>query len=256
MTPKLYVATPLDHGQIHMATAVTMFQFFSDPNFVIAPNPDGSFNEDVYRVRSRIAAKFLETDCTHLFFLDSDVSAPPVTLQKLVAAQKPIVAAPYPKKHYRLLPNYEPSWYPMGETVGEFQPALCPMGCTLIERAVIEAVSGACVAESDRREAMRTKLHSAQEWLGFDAYQDAINSAGRSATVFYDIADKKLIPCTFAPIIGGNPRDATMPPNMWPEDMSFCMRANALGFGSFMHMGTTAYHHDGNQVFPMMEVGK
>ena len=240
-TPKLYVATPLNHGNIHMATAVSMWRFFRDPNFVIAPQ-DGSYNGDVYRVRSRLARRFLKTDCTHLFFLDADVSCGPEVVQALIAADRPVVAAPYPKKHMRFYPEYEPTWYPLGETVDGFQPALVPMGCTLIRRDAIERVSAECVAQYERRAELLTELRG-----------DVLMYARDGATCFGDVVDNELTPHVFGPITGDNPIHPEHPPNAWPEDMSFCLRCNRLGIPTVMHMGVTAYHHEGGVVFPAKE---
>ncbi len=256
MTPKLYVATPLNHGNIHAATAVTMWKFFRDPNFVIAPQ-DGAYNGDVYRVRSRLARRFLLTDCTHLFFLDADVSCEPVTLQKLIAAQRPVVAAPYPKKHYRHFPNYEPTWYPMGLQDGEFMPALVPMGCTLIERSVVERVSRECVAAFERRaDTMRALTQLLAEHHTSELEQplrDAAQAVQDGATCFGDVVDNCIVPHIFGQIVGDNPIHPEHPPNAWPEDMSFCLRCNRLGIPTVMHMGTEAYHHEGGVMFPAKE---
>lgn len=259
MTPKLWVATPLNHGNIHMATAVSMWRFFRDPNFVIAPN-DASYNGDVYRVRSRLARRFLKTDCTHLFFLDSDVSCGPEVLQALIAANRPVVAAPYPKKHNRFFPEYEPTWYPLGDVVDGFQPALVPMGCTLIERSVIERVSRECVAAYERRaelldyllrrDAPRSDRREKEE----DGLLElAMQHVQDSATCFGDVVDNELTPHVFGQIVGDNPIHPEHPPNAWPEDMSFCLRCNRLGIPTVMHMGVTAYHHEGGVMFPAKE---
>lgn len=250
MTPKLYVATPLSHGNIHMATAVSMWRFFKDPNFVIAPQPNGAFNEDVYRVRSRIARHFLTSDCTHLFFLDADVSCGPEVLQALLSSGKPVIGAPYPKKHMRHFPNYEPTWYPMGPQDGDFMPALVPMGCTLIERSVVERVSRECEAEYERRAELIAWLRC-ERHLKF--HEDLTRAVGDGATCFGDVVDNVLTPHVFGPITGDNPIHPEHPPNAWPEDMSFCLRCNRLGIPTVMHMGVTAYHHEGSVMFPVKE---
>lgn len=252
VTPKLYVATPLSHGNIHMATAVSMWRFFKDPNFIIAPQPGGAFNEDVYRVRSRIARHFLKTDCTHLFFLDADVSCGPEVLKALLAAERPVVAAPYPKKHMRNFPNYEPTWYPLGLQEGDFMPALVPMGCTLISREAVERVSRECSAEYERRLPTLLTLNTLRKDYP-DAMDVAMQAVLDGATVFGDVVDNELTPHVFGPITGDNPIHPEHPPNAWPEDMSFCLRCNRIGIPTVMHMGVTAYHHEGSVMFPVKE---
>ena len=217
MTHKVYLATPLRGAHIHMATAATIINFCRDPNLILAQT-EKSLNEDVSRTRSRIAHQFLKTDATHLFFLDADVSCPPATIHALLAAERPIVAAPYPKKHTRKWPKVDPTWYPTGEMEGPFQPALVPMGCTLIERSVIERMT-----------------------------------AAHPELAFGEVVSGEMVPALFMLHLGPNPWHPEHPSNMWPEDFSFCLRAHALGIPSVVHMGTKAYHWEGSVCFPEEE---
>lgn len=64
------------------------------------------FNESlIQRARNYCADEFLRSDCTHMVFVDADVSFNPVSLLQLIAVQLSnpeeyqIVAAPYPKKN-------------------------------------------------------------------------------------------------------------------------------------------------------------
>ncbi len=262
-SPKIYCATPLRNGEIHMATAMTMVAFWRDPNFTIAPTK-GAFNGDVYRVRSRIARHFLATDATHLFFLDADVSAPADTLQRLVCANLPIVAAPYPKKHMRLgAGNYEPTWYPLGALEphpidgGEahYVKALVPMGCTLIRREVIERLTEQFSEprwDSPHRATLMRLLADTPPDSGA---RDALDAALRELDetndkTFGDVVDDCLTVAIFDRELCKNPRHPTHPKNLWPEDFSFCLRAARLGVHAYVHMGCKAFHHEGGLVFP------
>ncbi len=179
-------------------------------------------------------------------------------MQKLVEANRPVVAAPYPKKHLRLkLPSgeqgYEPTWYPMGERDGDFIPALVPMGCTLIERSVVERVSRECAAAFERRAHTLDSLNHMVFGEDPQLLDDLRQAVRDGATCFGDVVDNCIVPHIFGPITGDNPREPSHPPNAWPEDMSFCIRCNRLGIPTVMHMGTEAYHHEGGVMFPMKE---
>ena len=52
----------------------------------------------VTRARNKLVTEFLKTDCTHLFFIDADISFEPDDLIRILAFNKPLVAAPYPIK--------------------------------------------------------------------------------------------------------------------------------------------------------------
>lgn len=58
------------------------------------------FNESlIQRARNYIADEFLNrTDCTHLMFIDADISFNPQDVVALLALDKEIVGGPYPKK--------------------------------------------------------------------------------------------------------------------------------------------------------------
>lgn len=68
-------------------------------------------NDGVARSRNNLAANFLETDCTHLLFLDNDIVAMPRHLDLLIDANKLIVCGFYPKKQPMLdwVVNYLPN---------------------------------------------------------------------------------------------------------------------------------------------------
>lgn len=55
-------------------------------------------NDGVARSRNNLAADALETDCTHIFFLDNDIIPEPWQLDRLLDADKDLICALYPKK--------------------------------------------------------------------------------------------------------------------------------------------------------------
>jgi hypothetical protein len=52
----------------------------------------------VTRARNILTAMFLESDCTHLLFIDSDIEFDADAILRALAYDKPIMAAAYPKK--------------------------------------------------------------------------------------------------------------------------------------------------------------
>lgn len=57
--------------------------------------------------RTRIVSDSLQNDCTHLLFLDSDMTFPPDTLNRLLAHKLPIVACNYLRKEIPAIPVTE-----------------------------------------------------------------------------------------------------------------------------------------------------
>ena len=52
----------------------------------------------VTRARNILTAMFLDSDASHLFFLDADIEWEPESIMRAVSADKDIVAGAYPKK--------------------------------------------------------------------------------------------------------------------------------------------------------------
>jgi hypothetical protein len=116
---------------------------------------------DLVKVRSRFVRAFLETDATHLLFLDSDVSCEPAAVFGMLAADRDFIACPYPKRSGI---NFEAvmrddgrppearaySWKlrllegPEGRHVDErgcTEVAGVPLGCALLSRRCLEQMT-------------------------------------------------------------------------------------------------------------------
>ena len=52
----------------------------------------------VTRARNILTAMFLESDCSHLMFIDADIEFDAESILRALAYDKPIMAAAYPKK--------------------------------------------------------------------------------------------------------------------------------------------------------------
>lgn len=99
--------------------------------------------------RNEITKSFLKTDCTHLFFADSDMSFPEATLSRLLAHDKDIVGGYYTTKlkPYRstcmMRDENSPEKYQSRNPVqGEFLVKVDALGtgCMLIKRRVLETL--------------------------------------------------------------------------------------------------------------------
>jgi len=90
----------------------------------------------------------LKTDCTHLFFVDSDVVFASFVLDRLLKQDKDIIGANYnmrslpPRPTVRMLIDGQPCIVPMDELPKEtFECHSLPGGCTLIKLDVFRKLS-------------------------------------------------------------------------------------------------------------------
>ena len=97
---KIFIATPMYGGMacgMYMKSCLdlqTIFQQYGIParfSFI--------FNESlITRARNYLVDEFLRTDFTHLLFLDADIHFNPQDIVAMLALDKEIIGAPYPKK--------------------------------------------------------------------------------------------------------------------------------------------------------------
>jgi hypothetical protein len=98
---KIFIATPMYGGMNHglyMKSCLDLqglcFQYGIETKFSFL------FNESlITRARNYLVDEFLNrSDCTHLLFLDSDISFDPRDVVAMLALDKDVVGGPYPKK--------------------------------------------------------------------------------------------------------------------------------------------------------------
>ena len=144
MTDKVFIAIPsgrsapdIDHSVSLTDTLVQLHLAGMRPERRIIHG-----NCYVHLCRDLLTHQFMQTDCTHLFFWDDDVAAPPSALSRLLAFDRDIIVAPYPKK---MAPNTPPenAWpYVLTDGVpdafGLLECDLVATGFLLIKRGVIE----------------------------------------------------------------------------------------------------------------------
>ena len=93
---KVFVALPV-YGGLDVFFTQSLLKFLNEPPCPIAlrMNPGDSL---VSRSRNTLTADFLESDCTHLLFIDTDLIFSSEQVARLLAHDKDIVAGFYPKK--------------------------------------------------------------------------------------------------------------------------------------------------------------
>ena len=98
--PKIFVATPMYGG---MCTGTYALNLTTTPS-VLNQNGIGMtfslmLNESlITRARNRFAHDFLQTDATHMMFIDADISWQPYDIVEMVRADVDIICGIYPKK--------------------------------------------------------------------------------------------------------------------------------------------------------------
>ncbi len=97
---KIFLATPCYGGQCTSGYLNSMFYLSQAMHEIQLQNILAtSANESlVTRARNRLVKIFLETDCTHLMFIDADISFNPLDVIRLLMHDKDLVCASYPMK--------------------------------------------------------------------------------------------------------------------------------------------------------------
>lgn len=102
---KLFVATPMFGGQCYGGYTQSMINLaITCVRYGIDMRVYNIFNESlVQRSRNYCAQAFLDSDCTHMLFIDADITFDPDAVLTLLALQSEdsqydVIAAPYPKK--------------------------------------------------------------------------------------------------------------------------------------------------------------
>lgn len=137
--PKLFVAMPVYGGfHPHFVNCLLKTALHPPCEMEFASKVGDSL---VSRARNNLANDFLESDCTHLLFLDTDLIFSPEQIGRLVSHDVDIVAGVYPKKQRELayVLNMDPA-YPDPEPNGLHRMRYAGTGCLLIKRRVFEVL--------------------------------------------------------------------------------------------------------------------
>eukprot|EP00930_Biecheleria_cincta_P071768 TRINITY_DN59229_c0_g1_i1.p1 TRINITY_DN59229_c0_g1~~TRINITY_DN59229_c0_g1_i1.p1 ORF type:complete len:518 (+),score=88.68 TRINITY_DN59229_c0_g1_i1:28-1581(+) len=96
---KVYIATPAYGGQVtvdYMTSVIHMVTQLKEVAWQLQLVAGASI---ITVGRNNAVMEFLQTDCTHLLFLDADVAFTVDTIHGLLAADKDVALAPYPAKN-------------------------------------------------------------------------------------------------------------------------------------------------------------
>lgn len=182
-TPNIYIGLPAYGGSIKTECAMSLIglqRAFTKAGIgcIVAPTN----YPDIADSRNILAMRFLTTDCTHLLFVDSDISFKPEAVLRLIGAAKPLIGCVYPQRHLDLnkvvelaksglmLPNilarasvFPVHWFDPSEiqaTDGIVSVLGVPMGLCLIAREVFEAI----IASGSIRHDLANE-HRPPDWL-------------------------------------------------------------------------------------------
>lgn len=97
---KLFVATPMYGGMangLYVKSSLDLQAVMS--RYGVETKFSFLFNESlITRARNYLVDEFLRSECTHLLFIDSDIHYDPRDVIALMALDKDVIGAPYPKK--------------------------------------------------------------------------------------------------------------------------------------------------------------
>lgn len=143
----IYIATPAYDGKVQTDFAMSLAETCQLATYMGIRVTVCIMRNNIFidHARNHFARLFLETDATHLFFIDSDLKFEPRGVVGLATAGQPIVAGVYPKRQDGE-PEYPARFAINPETDGiwtEGDWVLCsrvPTGFLCIERSVVEAL--------------------------------------------------------------------------------------------------------------------
>jgi len=96
----IFIATPMYGGQCfgNYHTSMILMQK-TLLSIGVAYTQSAMFNESlIQRARNGLAHAFMQTECTHLMFIDADIAWNPEQFPPMLAADKDIICGIYPKK--------------------------------------------------------------------------------------------------------------------------------------------------------------
>lgn len=96
----IFFATPCYGGMLTDQFFLSMFRLTQALNhYKINYRLTTLRNESlITRARNILTAMFLESDCTHLMFIDADIEFEPDSVIRMLAMNKPLITGAYPKK--------------------------------------------------------------------------------------------------------------------------------------------------------------
>lgn len=122
---------------------------FGSPRTIRVSSFDGC---NLSQNRSGLVDMSLEQDCSHILFLDADMTYPEDTIARLYKHNKFIVAANYPKRDFPIVGTaVDFNWDPVTTTkedTGLAEVQFAPTGCMLIKTEVFKSIEKPWFAHS------------------------------------------------------------------------------------------------------------
>ena len=99
MSKKIFISTPCYDAMMTMQYTMSILNLVNMLNqYKIEFMIDFLGNESlITRARNKSLAKFLQTDCTHLLFIDSDIEFPAQAVLDLLFFDRDVSCCTYPK---------------------------------------------------------------------------------------------------------------------------------------------------------------
>lgn len=141
---RLFIAVPAYDGKISIGATVSLSRMLTGKSVELGGNPIHVVmlpgESHVNRARNKLAKMFLNTDCTHMLFVDSDIVFTAEHIEALLARNVDIVGGLYPKKEVG-----QPKWvintlegHAEPDETGLIEVKYTGTGFMLISRAVFE----------------------------------------------------------------------------------------------------------------------
>lgn len=262
---KLFIATPMYGGQCFgMYTKAALDLQGLCRSYGIEARFSFIFNESlITRARNYLTDEFLRSDYTHMLFIDSDIHFDPRDIIALMALDKDIIGAPYPKKSLRwdavknaVLKNKDISTSDLDKVVGDyvFNPVpgtqkfsiLEPIevleigtGYMMIKRRVFDALKRAYPQYSYKPDHVGQANFDGSRYI--HAYFDCIIDSKRKLKIVDDLGPRKE---GEEIEVGGSDRYLS-------EDYFFCQNWRNIGGEIWLcpwmktnHIGTYAFTGD------------
>lgn len=186
-SPRVMIGMPVGSGSLPMPTALSLMTTVRKCDQEGIPvklsAPVGS--SVVTWARNAVVGEFLRSDCTHLFWIDSDIVWRPADFFRLLGfgAMHDLIGGAYPLKKEPILyvVNYpDPDNYEING-FGNVRVRSLPLGFTICQRKVIEAIAATKdmlhddLANVDYPDMFRLSKSAARKPLGEDIafYEDA-----------------------------------------------------------------------------------
>lgn len=133
--PRIYIATPLHDGTVHHSYLAGALNAMS--HFAGRIRMDAQIGSWLPRSRDILTSRFLESGCTHMMCIDSDIGWMPADIQTLLDTGKEFISGTYCKKQTeRRIPAM-----PI-HTDGDVIPCEhVPGGFLLVKRETVEAMA-------------------------------------------------------------------------------------------------------------------